>query len=72
MSSYPQTISKHCRKCGGGSDVTRRRFRCIRAWKDGRGVRWAEYACDNGHTDYWTVTRQVFADLAAATQEEGR
>jgi hypothetical protein len=69
MSDYPQTVYGTCRKCGGASDVTPRRFRCTRAWKDQRGVRWAEYACPQEHTDYWTVTRQVFAVLAGATGE---
>jgi hypothetical protein len=49
--------------------VTLHRFHIVAVAKDSSGIMWARYACDNGHEDYWTVTGQVFAELAAATKE---
>lgn len=66
--AYPWTVYRGCRSCPDSPLSTR--FRIAAVWRDSHGTRWARYACNNDHTDYWTVTRQVFADLTAATQEE--
>lgn len=67
---YPWTVSRACRKCGGINDVTPRRWRCIRAWKDRRDVLWAGYACPQGHQEYWTVTVQVYEQLTGRDERK--
>lgn len=67
---YPWTVMHSCHRCGGASDIRPWPWRCVRAWKDRRGVLWARYACPQGHEDYWNVIVQVYEQLTGIDERK--